>query len=65
MARMVLLAHVKGSFVTYKGRCHCGNVAYGAEGEIEGDPGAAVNLRCVEGIDLGAIPVQQFDGRSR
>jgi hypothetical protein len=25
---------------------------------------AAVNLRCLEGIDLDAVPVQHFDGRS-
>ncbi|MCB2034595.1 MAG: GFA family protein, partial [Ottowia sp.] len=25
---------------------------------------AAVNLRCVEGLDLEAIPVRHFDGRS-
>ena len=25
---------------------------------------AAVNIRCLEGIDLAAIPVTDFDGRS-
>jgi len=25
---------------------------------------AAINIRCLEGIDLESIPVQHFDGRS-
>ena len=55
----------------YQGSCHCGNVSFEVEGEIYGegvDPKgnrmAAINLRCIEGIDLGAIPVKNFDGRS-
>ncbi len=33
--------------------------------ETEGaERSAYVNLRCLEGIDLAAIPVHQFDGRS-
>ncbi len=35
-----------------------------AEGvDPKGNPMAAINLRCIEGIDLDAIPVQHFDGR--
>ena len=30
----------------------------------KGNQTAAVNLRCLEGIDLAAIPVTHFDGRS-
>jgi hypothetical protein len=26
---------------------------------------AAVNIRCIEGIDLAAVPVTHFDGRSK
>jgi hypothetical protein len=26
---------------------------------------AAVNIRCIEGIDLAAVPVHHFDGRSK
>jgi len=37
-----------------------------AEGKgPKGDAMAAVNIRCLEGIDLDAIPVTQYDGRSR
>lgn len=30
-----------------------------------GKPMAAINARCLEGVDLASLPVQQFDGRSR
>jgi len=30
----------------------------------DGKQSAAINIRCIEGIDLGAIPTKQFDGRS-
>jgi hypothetical protein len=33
----------------YNGSCHCGKIAFEAEGEIKGD----------------AVPVQHFDGRAR
>lgn len=113
----------------YRGSCHCGNIAFEVEGEIEsglscncsmcqrkgsllwfvprisltlstpeeasrvytfnqhrlkhrfcptcgihpyaegkgpkGDEMAAVNIRCLEGIDLAAIPVTHYDGRSK
>jgi hypothetical protein len=113
----------------YRGSCHCGNVAYEAEGEIAsalscncsmcsrkgsllwfvpqqqfrlltpdenagtylfnkhvinhrfcrtcgihpyahavdpaGNPVAAINIRCIENLDLATIPVKEFDGRSR
>jgi hypothetical protein len=114
--------------MTYQGSCHCGNVAFDVEGEIQGalacncsicqrkgsllwfvprgqlklrtpesaastytfhkhlirhrfcpvcgihpyaeatdpkgNPMAAINLRCIEDIDLAAIPVRHYDGRS-
>ena len=114
--------------MVYKGSCHCGNVAYEVEGEInnalscncsmcsrkgsllwfaprdklrllsaedaagtyefnkhvikhrfclacgihpyaegvdpKGNRMAAINLRCVEGVDLASLPVKQFDGRA-
>jgi hypothetical protein len=30
----------------------------------KGNRMAAVNIRCLEGIDLESVPVQHFDGRS-
>jgi len=29
-----------------------------------GQPMAAVNVRCLEGVDVAALPVRHFDGRS-
>lgn len=63
--------------MSYKGSRHCGRVAFEVEGEIngavacncsicqrKGNAMAAINIRCLEHVDLAAIPVQQFDGRS-
>jgi hypothetical protein len=29
-----------------------------------GKPTAAVNIRCIEGLDLKSVPVKEFDGRA-
>jgi hypothetical protein len=42
----------------------CGIHAYGEGTDPKGNPMAAINIRCLEGIDLAAIPVQHFDGRA-
>lgn len=42
----------------------CGIHPYGEGTAPNGDAMAAINLRCIEGIDLTAIPVQHYDGRS-
>lgn len=42
--------------MTHKGSCHCG--------DPKGNRMAAVNIRCLEDIDLEAVPVQHFDGRA-
>ena len=42
----------------------CGIHAYGEAVDRNGKPMAAVNIRCIENIDLASIPVRQFDGRS-
>lgn len=57
-----------------QGSCHCGAVAFDAEGEIDsalgrgidpkGNAMAAVNLRCVDNVDLDGIPVHHCDGHS-
>lgn len=42
----------------------CGMHPY-AEGAMpDGSPIAAINIRCLEGIDLGAVPVNHYDGRA-
>lgn len=43
----------------------CGIHPYAEASDAKGNPMAAINIRCIEGIDLAAIPVKQFDGRSR
>jgi hypothetical protein len=42
----------------------CGIHPYGEGVDPQGRAMAAINLRCIEGIDLATIPVQHFDGRS-
>jgi hypothetical protein len=42
----------------------CGIHPYGEGTDPEGNKIAAINLRCIEGIDLESVPVQNFDGRS-
>ena len=42
----------------------CGIAPYSEATAPNGEPMAAINIRCVEGIDLAAIPVTHYDGRS-
>lgn len=42
----------------------CGIHPYGEGLDPKGNHMAAINLRCIEGLDLAAIPVHNFDGRS-
>jgi hypothetical protein len=42
----------------------CGMHPYGEGKSPSGDAMAAINLRCLEDIDLDAIPVTRFDGRA-
>ncbi len=43
---------------------NCGIHPFGEGIDPKGNAMVAVNVRCLEGIDLEAIPVQHFDGRS-
>lgn len=43
----------------------CGIHAFAEAVGPNGTPMAAINLRALEGVDLDAIPVKHFDGRSR
>jgi len=36
---------------------------YGEGTDPKGAQTAAVNIRCLEGVDLASIPVKHFDGR--
>lgn len=42
----------------------CGCRAYSHGTDKEGKATFAVNLRCVEGLDFAALPVETFDGAS-
>lgn len=42
----------------------CGIHPFGEGADPEGNKMAAINVRCIEGIDLDAVPVQHFDGRA-
>jgi len=42
----------------------CGIQPYSEATNPKGEPMAAINVRCIEGIDLAAVPVTHFDGRS-
>ena len=42
----------------------CGIHTYGEGIDPKGDRIAAINIRCLEEIDLASVPVQHFDGRS-
>lgn len=42
----------------------CGIHTYGEGTLPKGNRMAAINIRCLEDIDLASIPVQNFDGRS-
>jgi hypothetical protein len=42
----------------------CGIHPYGEGTDPKGNRMGAINIRCLEGIDLESVPVQQFDGRS-
>lgn len=44
---------------------NCGMHPYGEGVDPKGNPVAAINVRCIEGIDLDGIKVNHFDGRSR
>lgn len=43
----------------------CGIHPFGEADDPKGQATAAVNIRCLEDIDLDAVPVTHFDGRSR
>ncbi|MDB5810791.1 MAG: glutathione-dependent formaldehyde-activating [Betaproteobacteria bacterium] len=42
----------------------CGMHPYAEANDPKGNAMAAINIRCLEGIDLKSIPVKEFDGRA-
>lgn len=43
----------------------CGIHPYGEGTDPKGQRMAAINIRCLDGVDLASVPVQHFDGRSK
>jgi hypothetical protein len=43
---------------------NCGIHPYGEGTDPKGNRMAAINIRCLEGVDIDAVPVQHFDGRA-
>jgi hypothetical protein len=43
---------------------NCGIHPYAEQESDQDGPTAYVNIRCIEGLDLSAVPVVEFDGRS-
>lgn len=43
----------------------CGIHPYAEATDPKGQPTVAVNIRCLEGIAIEAVPVQYYDGRSK
>lgn len=42
----------------------CGIHPFGEGTDPSGNRMAAINVRCLEGVDLSALPVKHFDGRA-
>ncbi len=42
----------------------CGIHPYGEGVDPKGKPVAAINIRCLENLDLASVPVTHFDGRA-
>ena len=42
----------------------CGIHPYAEAVDQKGNPTAAINIRCLENIDLESVPVKNFDGRA-
>jgi hypothetical protein len=42
----------------------CGIHPYAEASDAKGNPMSAINIRCLEGIDLDSAPVKYFDGRA-
>jgi hypothetical protein len=43
---------------------NCGIHTFGEGKDPKGNKMAAINVRCLEGVDLDSLPVNKFDGRS-
>jgi hypothetical protein len=51
-------------FIKHRFCATCGIHPYAEAKDRKGNPTGAINVRCLEGVDLEALPVKRFDGRS-
>jgi hypothetical protein len=51
--------------IAHKFCAKCGIGPYALGTDPQGNAMAAINVRCLEGVDLGALKRAPFDGRSR
>ncbi|MBB3060632.1 GFA family protein [Microbulbifer rhizosphaerae] len=67
------LATGEGDLATYTFNKHaikhhfcpdCGCAPFGFGSMPDGEPMAAVNVRCLEGVEPGKLSIQQMDGKS-
>jgi hypothetical protein len=42
----------------------CGTHPYADGVDSKGNPMAAINIRCLPGVELASVPVKNFDGKS-
>lgn len=42
----------------------CGIKVHGEAPDPKGTPTVAINIRCIDGLDLDKVPVQHYDGRA-
>jgi hypothetical protein len=61
MATYMFNKHV----IEHKFCSHCGTAPFGFGTSPSGDATVAVNVRCLEGLDLTTLQRKPFDGRSR
>jgi hypothetical protein len=50
--------------MSHKGRAECGIHPFAEATPPQGNPMAAINVRCLEDCDFASLPRQQFDGRA-
>jgi hypothetical protein len=52
-------------FIQHRFCATCGIHPFAQASDSKGNPMAAINIRCLENLELSSIPVTEFDGRSR
>ena len=44
---------------------NCGILSFAKAVAPDGKPTVAINIRCLDGVDLSKVKIQEYDGRSR